>query len=82
LNLLNKLKIAATAQQLSYKKSSNMKNKKTSKGCLGNVVDSILSGPIKKKKHTEELPSSVDSINRIAEQQPEKKGSLSKKRTI
>lgn len=50
-----------------------MKNKKTSKGCLGNIVDSILSGPIKKKKHTEELPSSVDSINRIAEQQPGKK---------
>ena len=59
-----------------------MKNKKTSKGCLGNVVDSILSGPIKKKKHAEELPSSVDSINRIAEQQeqqPEKKVRSQKK---
>lgn len=56
-----------------------MKNKKASKGCLGNVVDSILSGPIKKKKHTEELPSSVDSINRIEEQQPEKKVRSQKK---
>lgn len=47
--------------------------KKSNKGCLGNVVDSILSDPIKKKKHIEELPSSVDSVNRIAEQQPSKK---------
>lgn len=56
-----------------------MKNKKTSKGCLGNVADSILSGPIEKKKHTEELPSSIDSLTRIAEQQPEKKVRSQKK---
>lgn len=50
-----------------------MTNKKNDKGCLGNVIDSILSGPIKKKKHTQEPSSNVDSINRMAKQQPEKK---------
>lgn len=48
-----------------------MKNKKTSKGCLGNLVETFLSDPIKKKKHaTEELPSSVDTLNSMPEQQP------------
>ena len=47
--------------------------RKNNKGCTGNFVDSILSDPIKKKKYTEELPSSVDSLNRSLEQQPPKK---------
>jgi len=56
-----------------------MKNKKAFKGCLGNVVDSILSGPIKKKEYMEEPSSSVDSINRIAERQADKKPRKQKK---
>jgi hypothetical protein len=56
--------------------------KKNNKGCLGNVVDSILSDPIKKKKPTEELPSSVDSLNRSLEQQPAKKVRGSKKKDL
>ena len=50
-----------------------MKNKKTSKGCLGNLVETFLSDPIQKKKHTtEELPRSVDTLNSMPEQQPSK----------
>ena len=56
--------------------------KKDNKGCVGNFVDSILSDPIKKKKHTEELqlPSGVDSLTRNFEQQPAKKIRASKKK--
>ena len=50
-----------------------MKKKNKSKGCLGNVVDSLLSDPIKKKKYIEESSSSVDSVNRLAEKETEKK---------
>lgn len=57
---------------LAEKEIANMK-KKTDKGCTGNTVDSILSSPIKKKKHTEEPITSVDSCNRYLEQQPAKK---------
>lgn len=46
-----------------------MKRKKSSNGCLGNITDSVLSGPIKKKKHTEELPSSLDSLDHFVEQE-------------
>lgn len=47
-----------------------MKNKRPYRGELGNVVGSILSGPIKKYKQSEELPSDVDGINRISEEEP------------
>ena len=56
--------------------------KKTNKGCLGNVVDSILSDPIKKKNHIKELPTSVDNLNRSLEQQPAKKVRGSKKKYL
>jgi len=65
-----------------------MKDKKNFKGCVGNIVDSVLSDPIMIKNHTEELPSSVDSINRIVEHQPlkeirsQKKKKRSKKRKL
>ncbi len=58
------------------------KNKEPYKGCEGNIVDSILSyksDPIRKRKPLDQLPSSVDGIERFEEQQPVKKVRSQKK---
>lgn len=57
-----------------------MKNKRPYRGELGNVVDSILSDPIKKSKQPDELPSDVDGINRISEEEPPIKKNRKSKR--
>lgn len=46
-----------------------MKKKKPSKGSLGNVVESFLSGPIEKKEVYEEPSTSVDSVDYIIKRQ-------------
>ncbi len=44
------------------------KNKKTSKGGMGNVVDSVFSGPIERAPPETHFPTSVDSVVRMKNQ--------------
>jgi hypothetical protein len=58
-----------------FKENVNMKNKKPSKACMGNLIEGLedyFSNPVKKKNQTHELPSNTDS-NRMEEQQTLKK---------